>query len=295
MPAAGVDAYGGGGGALSDSLSHAHWVAWRANARRTGRRWRSYVALVAVAAAYSSVLAVLPGIPLRQGMVGVVLGGVVMTIALSSAGFDDPIMRGAVAERWTEEALAKRSWPVVSNLMFPDGDIDHLAVTPCGVLAIETKYRYHQSDQRRLAAQRYRDLAAAQRAARKARSLLRSHDFQHHGTVIPVLVVWGPGSPELPTGYKLVDEVYVVDGDHPSLWAHLFSAPLLTRTDRDDLAAALTAFQCRQVTHLANHRRHSLRRACWEEFRAGVRESHAARATASARRRAVRRRHEAVT
>jgi hypothetical protein len=53
--------------------------------------------------------------------------------------------------------------------------------------------------------------------------------------VVPVLIVWGRGRPDLPQGHRRDGEVHVLDGDHPELWAHLFAAPVLTSEVRGSI------------------------------------------------------------
>ena len=110
-------------------------------------------------------------------------------------------------------------------------------------------------------------------------------------------MIWGPGSPDLPDGFKLVEnDVIVVDGDHPQLWAHLFEAPLIIASAREALAADLRAFQLRQLDRLRkanaeSQTRAELRRECWAEFCAGVRQANVEQRRRTAHRRRLTRRH----
>ena len=137
-------------------------------------------------------------------MIGAVVGGALMTGALGAAGLDQPQMRGYVAEKFSVEALRKvRGWTVVDSVAFEHSDVDHVVVTPSAVLAVETKH--HQSDlprTSRAAHERaHRDLACARTAAAKTRSLLRSAGFAHI-PVTPVLMIWGPGAPDIADGSR---------------------------------------------------------------------------------------------
>ena len=49
--------------------------------------------------------------------------------------------------------------------------------------------------------------------------------------VRPLLMLTGPGVPELPEGHMLVKGVRIVDVNRPELWMHLFDAPVI-----DDVA-----------------------------------------------------------
>jgi hypothetical protein len=52
-------------------------------------------------------------------------------------------MMGMQGERWTDEALRslrKRGWRVVNHLTLKQGDIDHVAIGPSGLMVIESKW-----------------------------------------------------------------------------------------------------------------------------------------------------------
>ena len=54
---------------------------------------------------------------------------------------EDPAVEQA--ERWTDQelkALRRRGWPVVNHLSFKQGDIDHVAIGPDGLIVVETKW-----------------------------------------------------------------------------------------------------------------------------------------------------------
>lgn len=271
---------------------YAKRVAWAGNARQLGRRWRSYLGLAGGAAMFVSFFALWPHMPLRAGLIGFTLGAATAMAALSLVRFDDPQVRGDLAEQWSAEAFGKvRGWQIINGLTFTDGDLDHVVVTPSGVLAVETKYRFQQPDKQRLAAQRRKDLDSAKRAARKTASLLRSKDVGRSAAVMPVLVVWGKGTPDLPHGFTQVDGAYVLDGDHPGLWSHLFNAPLLDPDSRKSIHEALADYQRKQTAWASGHQE-SLRALCWKEFRAGVVEANQDRKQRLLKRRALRRRHQ---
>src|SRR4051794_30836977 len=126
-------------------------IAWAGNARHLGLRWRITAELIGGTALVIAFLALWPHMIFRQGAIGFCLGAVAAAIAISIARFDDPQVRGDLAEQWSAEAFGKvRGWMVVNGLSFQDGDLDHVVVTPSGVLAVETKYRFAQPDKRRL-------------------------------------------------------------------------------------------------------------------------------------------------
>ncbi len=98
---------------------------------------------------------------------------------------------GADAERWTAEELGKldpRLWKVFHDVPVRWGNVDHVAVGPGRVYAIETKWTTAKGRFREGAAQQ-----AAKQAARLADELSsRGVDRQ----VVPLLVIWGNGVAE---------------------------------------------------------------------------------------------------
>ncbi len=247
-----------------------------ANAGNAGVRWRSYVALMGITALVVFVLVVLP-LPLPAGRVflaGLVLGVNGMALLMSVTRRGDPLVRGELAEQWSAAALGEAGrWQVTSNVAFDSVDVDHVVVTPAGVLAVETKYRgagYSvQVDQQR----HRRQLTDAARGARLVTLLLRSKKLRDRAAVLPVLIVWGPGKPALQRGYHLDQgEVYVLDGDHPQLWAHLFSTPVLETGLRARLHAEIQQY-AQARTDYVNDRQPGVHKAMWAAFRAGVTES----------------------
>lgn len=274
------------------AVRFAQRVAWTGNAHRAGLLWRDVVRLLATEAVVLAVLAAWPRLFLREAVMGFTIGAIVMAVALAVARFDDPQVKGDLAEQWTAESLGTvRGWLATHNLTFYDGDVDHVVVTPSGVLAVETKYRHGQADAGRRAAREHDDLQAARRAGRRTRNVLRS--LGHSVPVTPVLVVWGKGRPTLPEGYRRADDVVVVDGEHPWMWSRLFDAPLVPPATRTAIGAALTDFQYKQIAHAARTQQRRWRE-CWLSFRDGVCEERAEHALKRARRRNLRRRHAAT-
>jgi hypothetical protein len=273
--------------------SYAREIAYVANARAVGRRWRSYLGLIAVTAGAELVLWLAPPFRYKEFYAGWILGAVTILVALSIARFDDPQVRGHLGEQFSLEALRKvRGWLVVENLRFEHTDVDHIVVTPSGVLAVETKWHSRALPPADAARKRH-DLAAARAATAKVRSFLRSKKLLDGTVVTPLLIIWGPGSPTLPDGYKVVDDVYVVDGNHPELWAHRFNAPLLSTERRAEVHEAFVAYLRQREEHLAaNDER--LRRRTWQAFRDGIREARTERSDLRRRRGFVQRRHAAA-
>ena len=143
-----------------------------------GLRWRPVATVVGELGVAVVVLLLLPAFPFKQLLIGFMLGSITMAVTLSIGQVDDPLVHGRWAEQWSVEALRKvKGWRVIDNVPFDHVDVDHVAVTPCGVLAVETKF--HSKLSAGLAAEVHaRDLAAARAAAAKLRLLLRSFSSQ---------------------------------------------------------------------------------------------------------------------
>jgi hypothetical protein len=128
------------------------------------------------------------------------------TLVVSATGTAFRSM-GADAERWTASALRRarpRGWRLVNDVSLGHGNIDHVLVGPGGVIAVETKWTAASADTRY--GRDFWDRAVAQIQS-NARSLrlwanLRTIGAQVHA----VLVVWGPGSRDLPN-----DEWFATD------------------------------------------------------------------------------------
>ena len=95
---------------------------------------------------------------------------------------------GAEAERWTAEELDKldpNQWKVFHDVPVRWGNVDHVAVGPGRVYAIETKWTTAKG--------RFRE-GAAQQAAKQATQLQK--ELSSRGVdrpVLPLLVIWGNG------------------------------------------------------------------------------------------------------
>ena len=121
--------------------------------------------------------------------VGVILGTVPMFgyVFVITRGLAHRQM-GPEAERWTAEELAKlnsRNWRVIHDVLLKGENVDHVAVGPGRVYAIESKWT--TSDRRFLKS----SARQAERRARKLADGLAARGIDRN--VIPLLVVWGPG------------------------------------------------------------------------------------------------------
>jgi hypothetical protein len=120
---------------------------------------------------------------------------------------------GGDAEEWTAEeleALDRRVWRVFHDVV-RYGNVDHVAVGPGRVYAIETKWTS--------AGIRYLDqlAACAERQAQRLRDELSARGTSRE--VVPLLVVWGPRvAEELGEQPKRIGDARVVAGRHSSIW-----------------------------------------------------------------------------
>jgi hypothetical protein len=124
------------------ATTHGQRLALIENARAAGRNARSYGSLLATTALILAFVTWFPWLRLREVVAGLVLGAIGMLLTISLTRATSPDVTGQHAERWSVDALRKKGkWLVTRNLSFDSVDVDHVAVTPSAVLAVETKYR----------------------------------------------------------------------------------------------------------------------------------------------------------
>ena len=126
--------------------------------RFLGLTCRELLELLAVLIALAVAEALLPS---PRYVVGLITG-VVLTASLAIVGFAFLLsgdatfpIAGAIGETRTQAVLdaAKQQgliWSAVINIEVGRCDVDHLALTPAGLLAIESKWRFKGADQRSL-------------------------------------------------------------------------------------------------------------------------------------------------
>lgn len=153
--------------------------------------------------------------------VGFVVGAVVGTVPffgltfLVGQGLAHRSM-GADAEQWTAGELAKldrRRWTVFHDVPMEYGNIDHLAVGPGRVYAIETKWTARSDMDRFLN-------GASRQAERQACDLESVLSARGAGReVIPLLVVWGPGTAAVFEGKpRMIGQTRAVHGGDAEDW-----------------------------------------------------------------------------
>lgn len=166
----------------------------------------------------------------------------IFAFAFLFAGGGALLLAGSYGEAYTQEELdraikAGRVWSVVHNIELVTMDIDHLVLSPAGVLALETKWRFKGAHRQWLGVA----VEQADATARKARSVLRSRDIGHVTQVRPVLVVWGGGRRDLPDA-QVVSGVDVVRVDALADWLRRCDRGLLAQDHAEVLHQRLTSF-----------------------------------------------------
>jgi hypothetical protein len=127
---------------------------------------------------------------------------------------------GGDAEEWTAQelkALDRRTWRVFHDVPVRYGNVDHVAVGPGRVYAIETKWTS--------AGVRYLDQLAssAERQAKRLQAELRARGTARE--VVPLMVLWGPGlADELGEQPRMEGSTRVVAGRHSSVWLQRMAA-----------------------------------------------------------------------
>jgi len=240
------------------------------NAAHAGRTWRLTLGFLFWAIVVITGVALYPRMPWRGPLIGFLFGVTVTFLLIGTMRVADPVVHGSWAEQLSLESLRKvDGWLVTENLPFSDVDVDHVVVTPAGVLAVETKYRGRAFNGSVGADRHRRDLDATLAAARKVTSFLRSRKLAGSTEVVPVLMVWGEATPDLPDGAREEHGVVVVDADNPQVWSHRFAAPRLASDDRQLIHREFTNYLAIRHGYEAN-KMPALRVEMWQAFRRGM-------------------------
>lgn len=153
---------------------------------------------------------------------------------------------GAFAEEFTARELSKLSgsgWAHIDHVEFHGCDVDHVAVGPGGVFAIETKWTTQTwtIDNGQMIEQWARSaVEQAATNARRIRALLEGN-AKIRTDVQPVLMIWGPGRPHRKGAVTLNNGVLVASNS--ALRDHLRAAThKLTRDETVAISTAIEAF-----------------------------------------------------
>jgi hypothetical protein len=199
---------------------------FRAHLNAHRRRYGSFLIVwFAFVTGFGAVMRALDASDLMTGLfVGFLLGalpffGHVLYVAL---GLGHRSM-GADAEEWTAAELRKldHRWEVFHDVPLSQSNVDHVAIGPGRVYAIETKWTSRSDVDRFLK-------GATWQAARQATEL--SVELRSRGAgreVRPLLVVWGPGMADrLGEKPQAVNNVPVVAGHHAEVWRQRMAGAL---------------------------------------------------------------------
>jgi hypothetical protein len=161
-----------------------------------------------------------------------------------------PVTMGEWGESFTREVLDGRKfgWPVVDDVPMEHRNIDHVAVSPRAVLAIETKF---VGAGRQWARDPHRDAAmdGARSSARSVRSILRTQGITDM-PVEPVLMLWGPGAAQLEGDWAIVDGVHVVRGASAAdEWRRLCSSGDISPSQAATVVGMLRSHQAMRDAH----------------------------------------------
>lgn len=150
----------------------------------------------------------------------------------------------ATATEFTSRKRRRQGWRIVHGLVLNDVEIDHIAVGPGGVLAIESKWR-SSSWMRSATGVEPAVVEQARRNAQRVRNLIRSQEFGFATIdVHAVLMLWGPGAPEdAPTEINGVHVFTVVNLHELDSW---LGTPRLDPETAADIAERMTAYSTRQ-------------------------------------------------
>lgn len=144
---------------------------------------------------------------------------------------------GSTVEDLVAAKKAGHIWGAVNNVEARGRDVDHVVLTPSGVLAVESKFRFKGASKQWLVWA----ASEADEAARTARLVLQSKDIGHRTEVRPVLVIWGGARRELPD-VQVIRGVDVVRGDALVAWLERCSRGGLSQDNAEVLLSRLAAF-----------------------------------------------------
>jgi hypothetical protein len=112
-------------------------------------------------------------------------------------------------ERTVIHALRDLGWYVADDVLLPHVDVDHIAVGPAGVLAVQTRWTDRADS-------RGKPAARARIAAHQIRRALASREIDVE--VVPAVLMFGPGLTEEPGGVKVADAVAILNGYQAGEW-----------------------------------------------------------------------------
>ncbi|HVE45306.1 MAG TPA: nuclease-related domain-containing protein [Acidimicrobiales bacterium] len=157
------------------------------------------------------------------------------------------------AEQLTSGLFRKLSdggWYVVDHIEFAGFDVDHVAVGPAGVFAVETKHTNVPWKVTPAGLEGpYRDpVFQARENSRKIRLLLKSEGVSV--PVTPALMLWGRGAPRLDAGCTVIGDVAVVNGNQVDEWLSEFPEAQLDQGAIEAVREVLQRFVERRDSYI---------------------------------------------
>jgi hypothetical protein len=129
-------------------------------------------------------------------------------------------------------ALRENGWYVADDVLLPHIAVDHVAVGPAGVLAVQVMWTDRQEAPGGASAR-------ARIGAAELRKLLATKELAVD--VVPAVLAFGPGLTEEPGGVKVVDSVAILFGDQSDLWIRELSRRRLLHEHPVDAVRSIIA------------------------------------------------------
>jgi Nuclease-related domain len=167
-----------------------------------------------------------------------------------------PFSMGKIGEEATAKAVAgwrqrRKGWRLINGIYLAGhGDIDHILVGPGGVFVIETKWttnRCRVEHGEILGLMGRVPVAQATDGAVKVERLLRYGNQRFEVSVMPVVVIWGPGGLNLDDGWAEVDGVLVCEGCREKDWVPQLAGSTLNLSEIEAITSVLENQVSRQV------------------------------------------------
>lgn len=121
----------------------------------------------------------------------------------------EPILPVEGEERQVIHALRDRGWYVADDVLLPHVGVDHVAIGPAGILAVQVQWTNEPDT-------RGRPAARARIGAQQLRKALAAKELDVD--VVPAILTFGPGLTDEPGGVKVVDAIAMLNGYQAGEW-----------------------------------------------------------------------------
>ncbi|WP_157873728.1 nuclease-related domain-containing protein [Kineococcus radiotolerans] len=164
---------------------------------------------------------------LQAGILGVFLGAAAVGwagfLALADGSLLARLGRGVEGDVGDELRTTDGVYGVISAIPFEHFDVDHVVLAPKGCFALEVKALFSRQQSLEDTYGLESKLRQARQGATKTAALLRSHGI--HTPVRPVLVLAGPGAPNLHSQVVDRDGVLIVAFRDSDTWRPVMAGP----------------------------------------------------------------------